>query len=108
MRLASAMPRSKVTPGTTRDSAKATPSKVLWSSLRTITSHGRSWAEPSPRSIRGSVREGVAAAMALLYRPPVPPAPRRADLEHVAGVQVEDRLGGQAAPVRSEERRVGK
>src|SRR3954452_5089710 len=42
------MPRSNVTPGNVRASANATPSKVLWLSFLTITSHGRSLPEPGP------------------------------------------------------------
>src|SRR5689334_9934192 len=48
MRFAISIPRSKVTPGRVRARANATPSKVLWSSFFTITSHGRPAPEPGP------------------------------------------------------------
>ena len=55
IRFASDMPRSYETSGSVDESAKATPSKVLWSSLRTTTFHGAPRLPPVPRSIRSLV-----------------------------------------------------
>ena len=52
-----AIPRSKSIPGSTAASAKATPSKVLWSSFSTITRQGASRPESEPSV--GRVRVGV-------------------------------------------------
>ena len=57
----SRIPPSYETPGTTADSAAATPWNVLWSSLSTITSQGRPRPVPSPRSSRS--RGGVSVAL---------------------------------------------
>jgi hypothetical protein len=58
MRFASSMPRSKLTLGRTLASANATPSNVLWWSLRTITRQPSPEAPPRPRL--GRFRVGVA------------------------------------------------
>src|SRR3954451_10309613 len=69
MRLASTMPPSKLMPGIVWARAKATPSKVLWLSLRTITSQGRSLPEPGS-AVRGRCLRtgGATVLMASIVR----------------------------------------
>jgi len=55
IRFANDIPRSYETPGIVADSANATPSKVLWSSFRTITFQGAPRPVPVPWSIRSLV-----------------------------------------------------
>src|SRR4051794_18656117 len=130
MRLAISIPRSKLTPGMVRASAKATPSKVLWSSFLTMTSHGRPAPEPGP-ALRGfCFRAGgatvdIALSVSMRFRGrarncvpdprlrrpeklvPDPDfsapaaAARRADLEDVALLEIEAALGRQAAAVQA-------
>ena len=52
--------RSKPTPGSTEDSANATPSNALWSSFSTITCHGASRSPPG--SPARDLRTGVSVA----------------------------------------------
>ncbi len=53
MMFAISYPRAIVTPGMNRASVRATWSKVLWSSLRTITLHESPMPVPGP-PVRGS------------------------------------------------------
>src|ERR671935_1689856 len=64
MRFASCIPWSKLTPGRTWDSAAATPSKVLWLSLRTITRQAPP--VPVPPRFVGLSFVGVAGATVVI------------------------------------------
>ena len=71
MRSASRSPASYETPGIDAESANATPSKVLWLSLRTMTFHGRPSPEPSPRSSRSRGGASVVSRDRAVHGPAV-------------------------------------
>ncbi len=71
MRSASCIPWSKLTPGRTLESAKATPWNVLWSSFRTMTRQGLPSPVPPPRLVRSLGGVAVAGAMRGPYQGPI-------------------------------------
>ena len=102
IRLAKAIPRSKSTPGMTAASANATPSNVLWSSLRTTPHRARPprpLSGPPTRSRSREASDGHRSQDGLVFVTPT------LDVDAVARASPRSRPTGRSSPLHPAARR---